>query len=68
MEVTIAENAIVPIGSLSEEASEAHNKDFRRFREHHSRKTSRQTSNEDILNMLILSSDPHITAIRPRRL
>lgn len=62
----IAENAIVPIGSLSEEASEARNKDFRRFREHHSRKKSRQASNEDILNMLLLSSDPLITSIRPK--
>lgn len=62
----IAENAIVPIGSLSEEASEARNKDFRKFREHHSRKKSRQASNEDILNMLILSSDPLITSIRPK--
>lgn len=61
----IASNAIVPIGSLSEEASEARNKDFRMFREHNSRKKSRQASNEDILNMLILSSDPLITAMRP---
>lgn len=62
----IAENAIVPIGSLSEEASEARNKDFRRFREHHSRKKSRQASNEDILNMLIVSSDPLISSTRPK--
>lgn len=62
----IASNNIVPIGSLSEEASEARNKDFRKFREHHSRKKSRQTSNEDILNMLVLSSDPLITAQRPK--
>lgn len=62
----IAGNAVVPIGSLSEEASEARNKDFRRFREHHSRKKSRQASNEDVLNMLILSSDPLLTSIRPK--
>lgn len=61
----ITRNAVVPIGSLSEEASEARNKDFRRFREHNSRKKSRQASNEDILHMLILSSDPLITAMRP---
>lgn len=61
----IASNAVIPIENLSEEASEARNKDFRRFREHHSRKKSRQASNEDILNMLILSSDPLISASRP---
>lgn len=58
-------NAIVPIGNLSEEASEARNKDFRRFREHNSRKKSRVSSNEDILNFLLLSSDPLISSIRP---
>lgn len=62
----IAENAIVPIGSLSEKASEARNKDFRRFREHHLRKKSRQASNEVILNMLIVSSDPLISFTRPK--
>lgn len=62
----IANNNIVPIGKLSEEASEARNKDFRRFREHNSRKMSRQASNADILNMLILSSDPLISSQRPK--
>lgn len=58
-------NAIIPIGKLSEEASEARNKDFRRFREHNSRKKSRVSSNEDILNFLLLSSDPLISSMRP---
>lgn len=62
----VANNDIVPIGILSEEASEARNKDFRRLREHHSRKKSRQASNEDILNMLVLSSDPLLSARRPK--
>lgn len=61
----INQNKIVPIGKLSEEASEARNKDFRRFREHHSRKKSRVNSNEDILNFLLLSSDPLISSVRP---
>jgi hypothetical protein len=61
----IAHNAVIPIGNLSEEASEARNKDFRRFREHNSQKKSRQDSNHDILNMLLLSSDPKLTAMRP---
>ncbi|XP_047038984.1 uncharacterized protein LOC124643902 [Helicoverpa zea] len=57
-------NAIVP-HNLSEEASETCNKDFRRFREHNSRKKSRVSSNDDILNFLLLSSDPLISSIRP---
>ncbi|XP_026315853.1 uncharacterized protein LOC113227183 [Hyposmocoma kahamanoa] len=61
----IEKNNIVPIGTLSEEASESRNKDFRRFREHHSRKRSRQDSNLDILNMLV-SSDPVLSAQRPK--
>lgn len=61
----IEKNDIVPIGTLSEEASESRNKDFRRFREHHSRKKSRQDSNQDILNMLVVSSDPFLSAQRP---
>lgn len=62
----IKHNSIVPIGCLSEEASEARNKDFRRFREHNSRKMSRQASNEDIFKMLLVSSDPLVSALRPR--
>lgn len=62
----IEKNNIVPIGTLSEEASESRNKDFRRFLEHHSRKRSRQDSNQDILNMLVVSSDPLLSAQRPK--
>lgn len=56
--------AIVPIGKLSEEASEARNKDFRRYREFHSRKSSRVNTNQDLLNMILLSSDPLISSTR----
>ncbi|KAL0832212.1 hypothetical protein ABMA28_001664 [Loxostege sticticalis] len=62
----IEKNDIVPIGTLSEEASESRNKDFRRFREHNSRKRSRQDSNQDILNMLVVSSDPLLSSQRPK--
>ena len=62
----IAEHlSIVPIGFLSEEASEARNKDFRKYRESHSRKRSSLATNEDILHNLLLSSDPLITSLRP---
>lgn len=49
---------IVPMGHLTEEALEAKNKDFRRFRQFHTRKSDRKASNHDLLNMLLLSSDP----------
>lgn len=56
--------ALLPIGQLSEEAQEARNKDFRRFREHHTRKRSRISTNRDLLNMLIITSDPLINSLR----
>lgn len=54
------------LGTLSEEASEARNKDFRNVRERHTRKTGRIATNEDILHGLLISSDPHISYIRPK--
>lgn len=60
----IIENALVPIGQLSEEAQEARNKDCRRFREHNTRKISRITTNRDLLNMMIVTSDPLINSLR----
>lgn len=56
---------IIPIGQLSEEASEARNKDFKKIREHHSRKFCRKATNEDIFNGLLVSSDPYLSSIRP---
>lgn len=56
---------IMPIGKLSEEASEARNKDFKKIREHHSRKFCRKATNEDIFNGLLVSSDPYLSSIRP---
>lgn len=61
---TIKHN-FIPIGQLTEEAAEARNKDFRRYREHHSRKVSRVATNQDILNRLLISSDPLISSMRP---
>lgn len=63
-EQTIEHN-VLPIGQLSEEAAEARNKDFRRYRENHSRKFNRTTTNRDILNFLLVSSDPLISCMRP---
>ena len=61
----IIENAILPIGRLSEEAAEARNKHFRRYREDRARKCSRKACNIDVLNRLLITSDPLISSIRP---
>ena len=52
------------IGQQSEESQEARNKDFRRFREHHTRKNSRIYTNIDLFNMLFVTSDPVINSHR----
>lgn len=56
----------LPIGIMSEEASEARNKDFRHIREHHTRKASRTKANEDLLHNLLISSDPYLYYLRPK--
>lgn len=60
----IIKHYMLPIGQLSEEAQEARNKDCRRFREHHTRKNSRVNSNNDLLSMLLITSDPVINSLR----
>ncbi|XP_063909076.1 uncharacterized protein LOC135126834 [Zophobas morio] len=60
----IISSAILPIGQLSEEAQEARNKNCKGFRERHSRKFSRQETMEDLMHMLLITSDPLITSLR----
>lgn len=62
----IIENAIFPIGALSEEAQECRNKDYKRYRSMHSRRFSRIATNEDIIHMMLLSSDPYLSKLRPQ--
>ncbi|PZC85997.1 hypothetical protein B5X24_HaOG214362 [Helicoverpa armigera] len=57
-------SCILPIGQLSEEAQEAKNKDNRRYREFFTRKTTRIDTNTDLLNRLLISSDPFISSLR----
>lgn len=64
---SIMEEAIMPIGTLSQEAQEARNKDVRNYREFHARKFSRTQNVEDILHMLLISSDPLISSLRRAR-
>lgn len=54
----------LPIGILSEEAQEAKNKDFKKFRESFTRKTSRIKTNEDLMRRLLCSSDPLTSSLR----
>ncbi|KAK9688610.1 hypothetical protein QE152_g35188 [Popillia japonica] len=64
---TIIENALLPIGQLSEEAAEARNKHFRVYRENFARKFSREQCNLDVYHRLLLSSDPLISSLRPKK-
>lgn len=59
--------ALLPIGQLSEEAAEARNKHFRQYRQDYSRKFSRIDCNRDVLNRLLLTSDPFLTSTKPKQ-
>lgn len=56
--------AILPIGQLSEDAQESRNKDYKKFKLHHSRKCSRAATNEDMFHTLLYTSDPYISSMR----
>lgn len=58
----IVENAILPIGMMSEEAQESKNKDVKNFREFRTRKMSRIQTNTDLIQRLLISSDPLISS------
>lgn len=62
----IIQHSMIPIGDLSEEAQEKRNKDYRFFREHNTRKMSRCFTNEDLLTILLCSSDPYLFNIRTK--
>lgn len=60
---------LVSIGELSEEAAESNNKYLKAFRRDHTRKMSRKVTNLDLMNRLMLHSDPYVTNLRklPRK-
>lgn len=60
----VIEHALLPIGELSEEVQKCRNKDYKTYREHHTRKDSRLHCNEDLLHILLVSSDPVISSLR----
>lgn len=49
---------------LSKKAAEANNKEYLKFRDHHSRKSSQINTNEDILHMLLVYLDPYLSSTR----
>ena len=60
---SVIKTLFLPIGQLGEEALESRNKDFRKYRQHNSRQSSRLKSNTDVFNMMLISSDPLITSL-----
>lgn len=54
---------MISIGKSSEEAQESRFKDFKNFRQL-TRKITRVETNKDLINILLVSSDPHITGLR----
>lgn len=63
-ESVIRHFSVLPFGQLSEDAQEARNKDYKKFRLHHARKCSRRATIEDVFNYLLTSSDPLISSQR----
>jgi type II secretory pathway component HofQ len=51
-------------GRLTEQASEARNKDVRRFLAFHVRRFKRLAADRDLLNNLLITSDPLINSVR----
>lgn len=58
---------MLPVGMLGEEASEARNKDYKKYREGHSRKHSRKANLEDIFYRAMDTSDPIISTVGLQR-
>ncbi|KAJ8894193.1 hypothetical protein PR048_006803 [Dryococelus australis] len=58
----VMDDIILPIGQLSEDVQEARDKEYRLYWEHHTRKVSRESTNEDLLHSLLISSDPLISS------
>lgn len=61
---SIFSSFLIPIGQFSEDVQESRHKEFRNFREYHTRKHYPVNSNIDILYNLLISSDPFITSLK----
>lgn len=62
----IIENSMLPLGELTEEAQEARNRDVKDFRLFNTRKCSKIAQNSDLMEYLIISSDPVLYSIRTK--
>lgn len=62
----IIENSILPLGELTEEAQEARNRDVKQYRLFKTRKCSKLAQNSDLMQHLLLSSDPVLYNIRTK--
>lgn len=62
----IIENSMLPLGELTEEAQEARNRDVKHFRLFNTRKCSRIAQNSDLMEFLLISSDPVLYSIRTK--
>lgn len=62
----IISTSLFLVGMLGEEALEARNKDYKRYRKDHSRKHSRKTNLEDVFYRVMDTSDPTVSTISLR--
>lgn len=60
----VVRTMLLPIGMFSEEAQEASNKIYKKFREHHTRKSSRINTTRDLFQLMLVWSDPLISSMR----
>ena len=59
----VIEEALLPIGALSEEALETCNKLLEDARRHHERLFDRTANNLDVMHMLLALSDPYLNSL-----
>ena len=60
----IISSVSLPIGMYSEKAQESQKKMYRHNRRYHSRKMSREATNEDVMTLMLAQSDPYIYKFR----
>ena len=63
----VIESLCIPVGHASEEGLEGTHKILRNARENHTCKKSRIRSNTDLMNWLLLISDPVLAGFRRKR-
>lgn len=65
-ELLIIENVLLPIEMMSEKALEVRNKNLKKCRLNRTRKNLQSNKMEDLLRLLLVSSDPVITTLRKK--